>query len=68
LLDQAGSEPDQNKRRDLYCQVIAAGQETTNMIYLYQRLKIDSYRDRLLGWVPNAWNAPTWNAELWSLK
>lgn len=68
LLEKAGSEPDQNKRRDLYCQVIAAGQETTNMIYLYQRLKIDSYRDKLLGWVPNAWAAPTWNAEGWSLK
>ena len=68
LLEQAGSEPDANKRRDLYCQVIAAGQETTNMIYLYQRLKIDSYRDRLLGWVPNAWAAPTWNADIWSLK
>jgi peptide/nickel transport system substrate-binding protein len=68
LLEKAGSEPDSNKRRDLYCQVIAAGQETTNMIYLYQRLKIDSYRDRLLGWVPNAWSAPTWNADTWSLK
>ena len=68
LLEKAGAEPDAEKRREMYCQVIAMGQETTNMIYLYQRLKIDSYRDKLLGWVPNAWNAPTWNAETWSLK
>ncbi|MBI5301553.1 MAG: peptide ABC transporter substrate-binding protein [Chloroflexi bacterium] len=68
LLDKAGAEPDINKRRDLYCQVAKIGQETTNMIYLYQRLDMDSYRDRLLGWVPNAWDNNGWNADLWSLK
>jgi peptide/nickel transport system substrate-binding protein len=68
LLKKAAAEPDMNKRRDLYCQIAKIGQETTNMIYLYQRLDLDSYRDRLLGWVPNAWDNNGWNAEDWSLK
>jgi peptide/nickel transport system substrate-binding protein len=68
LLEKASAEPDINKRRDLYCQVVKTGQDTTNMIYLYQRLDMDSYRDKLLGWVPNAWDNNGWNAEDWSLK
>jgi len=68
LLKKAAAEPDMNKRRDLYCQIVKTGQEATNMIYLYQRLDLDSYRDRLLGWVPNAWDNNGWNAEDWSLK
>jgi len=68
LLEQAGQEPDINKRRDLYCQVAKLGQEATNMIYLYQRLDMDSYRDRLQGWIPNAWDNNGYNAEDWWLK
>jgi peptide/nickel transport system substrate-binding protein len=56
LLNKEAAEPDVNKRRDLYCQVAKIGQEATNMIYLYQRLDLDSYRDRLQGWVSNAWD------------
>ncbi len=68
MLDQAGAEPDIAKRKALYCQVVQTGFETTNMIYLYQRLDLDSYRDRLLGWVENAWDNNGWNADSWSLK
>lgn len=68
LLEAASKEPDMNKRKDLYCQVAKIGQEATNMIYLYQRLDLDSYRDRLQGWVPNAWDNNGWNAEDWWLK
>jgi len=68
LLNAAAKEPDMNKRRDLYCQIVKIGQEATNMIYLYQRLDLDSYRDRLQGWVPNAWDNIGWNAEDWWLK
>jgi len=68
LLQAAAKEPDMNKRKDLYCQVAKIGQEATNMIYLYQRLDLDSYRDRLQGWVPNAWDNNGWNAEDWWLK
>ena len=38
------------------------------MIYLYQRLDMDSYRDRLQGWIPNAWDNNGYNAEDWWLK
>ncbi len=68
LLKKAAAEPDMNKRRDLYCQIAKIGQEATNMIYLYQRLDLDSYRDRLQGWVPNAWDNNGWNAESWWVK
>ncbi|MBM3135755.1 MAG: peptide ABC transporter substrate-binding protein [Chloroflexi bacterium] len=68
LLKKAAAEPDMNKRRDLYCQIVKIGQEATNMIYLYQRLDLDSYRDRLQGWVPNAWDNNGWNAEGWWVK
>jgi peptide/nickel transport system substrate-binding protein len=68
LLKKAAAEPDTAKRRDLYCQIVKIGQEATNMIYLYQRLDLDSYRDRLQGWVPNAWDNNGWNAETWWLK
>ncbi|MBI5879115.1 MAG: peptide ABC transporter substrate-binding protein [Chloroflexi bacterium] len=65
LLKKAAAEPDTVKRKDMYCQVVKAGQDATNMIYLYQRLDIDSYRDRLQGWVENAWDNNGWNAENW---
>jgi len=68
LLKKAAAEPDMNKRKDMYCQIVKIGQETTNMIYLYQRLDLDSYRDRLQGWIPNAWDNNGWNAEDWWVK
>lgn len=68
LLDNAAKEPDINKRKDLYCQISKLGQETANMIYLYQRLDLDSYRDHLQGWVPNAWDNNGWNATDWWRK
>ena len=68
LLDKAGKEPDMEKRKALYCEVVKIGQEATNMIYLYQRFDLDSYRDKLQGWLPNAWDNNGWNAEDWWLK
>jgi peptide/nickel transport system substrate-binding protein len=68
ILDQASKEPDTAKRKDLYCQLAQYTYDNANMIYLYQRLDLDSYRDRLLGWVENAWDNNGWNSENWSLK
>lgn len=68
LLRAAAKEPDMNKRKEMYCQIAKIGQEATNMVYLYQRLDLDSYRERLQGWVPNAWDNNGWNAEDWWLK
>jgi peptide/nickel transport system substrate-binding protein len=68
LLKQASGEPDSAKRRDMYCQLAQMTYDQANMIYLYQRLAIDSYRDKLLGFTPNAWSNTAYNAKEWSLK
>jgi len=67
-LKQAAAEPDTAKRRDLYCKIAQKGYDAANMIYLYQRLDMDSYRDRLQGWIENAWDNIGWNAEDWWVK
>jgi len=68
LLKQAASIPDPAKRKEFYCQIAQIGYDQANMIYLYQRADLDSYRDRLLGWEGNSWDNNGWNAENWSLK
>jgi peptide/nickel transport system substrate-binding protein len=68
IINKAAAEPDPVKRRDLYCQLAQMTYDQANMIYLYQRLDLDSYRDRLQGWVENAWDNNGWNAENWWLK
>lgn len=68
ILKQAAAQPDPVKRRDLYCQLAQMTYDQANMIYLYQRLDLDSYRDWLQGWVPNAWDNNAWNAEDWWIK
>jgi hypothetical protein len=62
VLNQISS----NARR--YCQLAQMTYDQANMIYLYQRLDLDSYRDRLQGWVENAWDNNAWNVENWWLK
>lgn len=68
ILSAASKEPDSAKRRDMYCQLAQMTYDQANMIYLYQRLKIDSYRDRLQNFVPNAWNSVGWNGAEWWVK
>jgi peptide/nickel transport system substrate-binding protein len=68
LLKKAALEPDPAKRKDMYCQLAQMTYDTANMIYLYQRMDLDSYRDWLQGWVPNAWDNNAWNAEDWWIK
>lgn len=66
LLKQAASEPDTAKRKVLYCQVAQIGNEQVNMIYLYQRSRINSYRDWVQGPVGNtAWDNTGWSAANW---
>jgi peptide/nickel transport system substrate-binding protein len=68
LLTKAGAEPDQAKRKALYCQVCQIAYDQANMIYLYQRLKLSSWRDRVQGWAENAWNDESWDADNWWIK
>lgn len=53
--------------KDLFVLIFALS-IITNTIYLYQRLKIDSYRDRLQNFKENAWNSIGWNAAEWWVK
>ncbi|MEO6063548.1 MAG: peptide ABC transporter substrate-binding protein [Thermoflexales bacterium] len=68
LLANAGKEPDAAKRKAMYCEMAKMTYDQVNMIYLYQRLKIDSYRDRLQNFKENAWNSIGWNAAEWWVK
>lgn len=65
LINEAGGSADQAKRKDLYCQAAKRITDGASHIYLYQRRDIDSYRDRLQGWVPNAWDNNGWNSADW---
>lgn len=68
LLTQASKEPDANKRKPMYCQVLQIGYESYNMVYLYQAGRAYAYRDRLQGWIANGWNSIGWNAQDWWVK
>lgn len=68
LLKQAESTPDLAKRKEAYCKIAQIGYDQVNMLYLYQRLDLDSYRDWLQGWVENAWANNGWNAAEWWLS
>jgi peptide/nickel transport system substrate-binding protein len=70
ILKQAAAEPDTEKRKALYCQLTEMTREEANMIYLYQRLAIESYRDKFAtGTVANnSWTNVGWDAANWSLK
>ncbi len=68
LLKKAALEPDPVKRRDMYCQLGQLTYDLANMIYLYQRLDLDSYRDWVQGWTENAWDNNGWNADEWWTK
>ncbi len=69
ILNKAAAEPDIAKRKAFYCQLAQMTYDQANMIYLYQRFAIDSYRDRIQGTVANNnWDNVGWNAANWSLK
>ena len=64
-VKEGGNIPDQAKRKEAYCKAAKRVVDGAPHIYLYQRRDIDSYRDRLQGWIPNAWDNNGWNAADW---
>jgi peptide/nickel transport system substrate-binding protein len=69
LIKQAAGEPDTAKRKAIYCQLTQMTYDQANMVYLYQRSSIDSYRDRVVGKVSgNVWDNIGWDAANWSVK
>ena len=68
LLQKASGEIDLTQRKNLYCQLAQMTYEQANMIYLYQRYDLNSYRADLQGWQANAWQNVGWNADECRLK
>ena len=65
LIEKAGTIPDWPQRKDLYCQAAQRVVDGASHIYLYQRFNLQSYRDRLQGWIATGWNNDGWNAYDW---
>ncbi len=68
LLDAAAKEPDQSKRKVMYCEVSKIVFDQANMIYLYQRTRINSYRERVVGIGENGWDNLGWDSAGWWVK
>lgn len=66
LIDQAATELDPVKRRDLYCQVQKIAEDDAAMVYIYARNSINSQRTRVQGNVAgNIWRNIGWDAHNW---
>jgi len=66
LVEKAGSIPDWPQRKDLYCQAAARVVDGATHIYLYQRYNLQSFNNRVQGWLATPWGGPAWNAaDLW---
>jgi peptide/nickel transport system substrate-binding protein len=68
LLEQAGQEPDMNKRKTMYCQVVQAGADAYIMVHLYQAANATAFRDRVQGGIGNGFNTVSWNSADWWIK
>lgn len=70
LIQKAASVPDLNQRRDLYCQASKLIVQELPHLYLYNRLQIAAYRDRLQGWQMANNDPPglVFNVENWWVK
>ncbi len=64
-VKRGGSVPDLNARREAYCDAMKQLVNDRPHIYLYDRALLSAYRDRLQGWVPDAWEYLSWNAQDW---
>jgi peptide/nickel transport system substrate-binding protein len=65
LLDEAGRTLEQDRRRELYGEVLGILNERAIAIWLYDRGRYDAFRARVLGYAPNGWDVATWNAADW---
>jgi peptide/nickel transport system substrate-binding protein len=65
LLDEAGRTLDQDRRRDLYGEVLSVLNDRAVAIWLYDRGRYDAFRTRVRGYAANGWDVATWNASEW---
>ncbi len=67
-LDEAGGTLDLEKRKAAYTRANKAINDSYNVIWLYERARIDAYRTNVGGWQGNTWDTITWNAEDWFIR
>ena len=48
-----------------YCALAQLTHDQANILYTYQALRINAYRDRLVGFQSNAWDSLGWNSADW---
>ncbi len=66
LIEKAGTLSDWAQRKDLYCQAAQRVVDGATHIYLYQRYNLQSFNNRVQGWIATPWGGPGWNAaDLW---
>jgi peptide/nickel transport system substrate-binding protein len=68
LVDQAGSTPDLEKRKEFYRQAMEILSAELPHIYLYDRNDIHLSRSRVQGFEVNPWSNQTWNAADWTVS
>ena len=67
-LDEAGSVPDQEKRKAAYERAIKAITASRAHIFLYNRLDVDGARKYVQGRTHNPWDNLGWDIEAWWLN
>jgi peptide/nickel transport system substrate-binding protein len=67
-LDEAGSVPDQEKRKAAYERAIKGVTASRAHIFLYNRLDVDGARKHVVGRTHNPWDNLGWDIEAWWLN
>ncbi len=68
VLARAGTKPGDVAERDrLYAELLRIVNDNVLDIWLYDRSRVDAYRDTVTGTEGIAWDVPTWNVARWRL-
>jgi peptide/nickel transport system substrate-binding protein len=71
-LDLAGKAADMEKRAEAYRNAQARVAEIVPHIYIYRRLSVHGFRNRVKGWKPNGYgiidSVATWNIVDWYIE
>ena len=71
-LDTAGKSASMEKRAEAYRMAQERVSEIVPHIYLYQRLTVHAFRNRVKGWKPNGYGiidaVETWNVADWYVE
>jgi peptide/nickel transport system substrate-binding protein len=67
LLADAGSNPDLEKRKELYQQLSEMVTEEVPLIYLYDRMRVNGLSADFISFDNNMWTTVSWNCDEWWL-